>query len=173
MPEIDALLINDHYRIKHMFRGFTRWTGDLVAAHAIGAEITAHMAVEEDCLLPVVRTRLDNRLAEDIEEDHELMRELVEKLSNMKPESKGVKPTVFRLQNLFLRHIEHVEHQVFPGIKPYRQDIFDAGMKAVTRSRELLSNKNAPKMLTVLTTSNTGWGRNSAGRGNALANMGW
>jgi len=62
VPNIDAMLINDHMRIKRMFRGFTRWTGDHDLAMAIGYELTAHAAIEEEILYPFLR-QVDARLA--------------------------------------------------------------------------------------------------------------
>ncbi|MBW3649609.1 MAG: hemerythrin domain-containing protein [Actinobacteria bacterium] len=171
MPNIDAMLINDHMRIKRMFRGFTRWTGDHDLAMAIGYELTAHATIEEEILYPFLR-QVDARLADHAEEEHAEVKALITRLQEMDPESKSLRPTVLRLKFDVEAHVEEEEHKVFPLLAPYKQELFDMGRQMVTRQQELLQNRDAPKALTKLATSNTGWGRNSSGRLD-VANAGW
>lgn len=171
MPNIDHMLINDHMRIKRMFRGFTRWTGDLDLALAIGYDLTAHATIEEEILYPFLR-EVDARLADHAEEEHAEVKELIAKLQEMEPDSKWLRPTVLRLKFNVEAHVEEEEGKIFPMLAPYKQELFDMGIQMVTRQQELLQNRDAPKELSKLSTSNTGWGRNSSGRRD-VANAGW
>ncbi len=171
MPNIDAMLINDHMRIKRMFRGFTRWTGDHDLAMAIGYELTAHAAIEEEILYPFLR-QVDARLADHAEEEHAEAKALIARLEEMDPDSKSLRPTVLRLKFNVEEHVEEEEHKIFPLLSPYKQELFDMGRQMTTRTQELLTNRDAPKALAKLSTSNTGWGRNSGGRKD-MANTGW
>lgn len=165
------MLINDHMRIKRMFRGFTRWTGDHDLAMAISYELTAHAAIEEEILYPFLR-QVDARLADHAEEEHAEVKALIAKLEDMDPDSKSLRPTVLRLKFNVDEHVEEEERKIFPLLLPYKQELFDMGRQMTTRTQELLVNRNAPKALTRLATSNTGWGRTSSSRSD-MANAGW
>lgn len=171
MPNIDHMLINDHMRIKRMFRGFTRWTGDHDLALAIGYDLTVHATIEEEILYPFLR-QVDARLADHAEEEHGEVKSLITKLQEMEPDSKWLRPTVLRLKFNVESHVDEEEEKVFPLLRPYKQELFDMGIQMVTRQQELMQNRNAPKQLSKLSTSNTGWGRNSSGRRD-VANAGW
>ncbi len=172
MPNIDHMLINDHMRIKRMFRGFTRWTGDLDLALAIAYDLTAHATIEEEILYPFLQ-QVDARLAEQAEEEHAEAKELIAKLQEMEPESKALRPTVLRLKFAVESHVDEEEGKIFPALAPYKQELFDLGIQMVTRQQQLLQERgDTPKQLAQLSTTNTGWGRNSSGRKD-VANTGW
>lgn len=172
MPNIDHMLINDHMRIKRMFRGFTRWTGDHDLALAIAYDLTVHATIEEEILYPFLQ-QVDARLAEQADEEHDQAKELIAKLQDMEPDSKALRPTVLRLKFTVESHVDEEEAKVFPALAPYKQELFDMGIQMVTRQQELMQERgDAPKQLTKLATTNTGWGRTGAGRRD-VANTGW
>ena len=172
VPNIDHMLINDHMRIKRMFRGFTRWTGDLDLALAIAYDLTAHATIEEEILYPFLQ-QVDARLAEQAEEEHGEAKALIAKHQEMEPDSKSLRPTVLRLKFAVESHVDEEEGKIFPALTPYKLELLDRGMQVVSWQQWLLQVRgDTPKKLTKMVTTITGVGRTGCGRRD-VGNTGW
>ena len=171
MPNVIHNLVNDHMRVRKMLQRFGRYTGDLNLALQICDELTMHAKIEEELVYPLVRDKLDARLADESEEDHEEMKHIIAQIQDLEPGDEKLQLLIHRLKAELERHAQREEREIFPELDRFHDDMFEAGRQAYARTQSLLQERSGPppKPLQV---ANSGWGNPDGGRRD-VANPGW
>lgn len=121
--EVLGLLIEDHKRMKKVFRAFERMDREarpdeaqaLVRATCVALMI--HASLEEEVFYPAARECIDEEsLIEEAEVEHASARSLIEQLLQLDPQDPKYAASFTVLGEYTLHHIKEEEKEIFPQL---------------------------------------------------------
>ena len=144
-PDAIALLIDDHQKVKKMFKDYEelkKADGNDAAKTALVEEIcealTMHMQVEEEMFYPAVRAAIDDDdLMDESDVEHAEAKELISQLEEMKPGDDHYDAKVKVLGENIDHHVEDEEDEMFPEAKKSKIDLARLGEQIVQRKKVL------------------------------------
>lgn len=175
MADITKVLIDDHLRVKRLLTNYEQSPWRLDLALAVCDEITMHTTIEEEIFYPALRDAVDGRLADESEDEHAQVAEIIAAVEDMDPGDPTLERTMRMLRSALTDHMRKEENVVFPKANvDLANELLDMGREAFARRQELMgarvSDSDARPSLS-MGTANVGW----RGRGikSATANLGW
>ena len=171
MSDITKVLRDDHARIKRLFLRANQATEDLDIALDVCDELTIHATIEEEIAYPALR-ELNSGLADESEDDHESVKELIAEIEDLDPDDPAMRSLMVQLQKAVTRHWEKEETVVFAVLeKGYPDMLYEMGNQAFAMRQELLGAR-PPRRTTMKTgTANVGWAAKR--RQSSTSNMGF
>ena len=143
-PEAIAMLIEDHQKVQKMFKTFER-TEDQEQQEQLATqicnELTVHTQLEEQVLYPAAREVLDEEEADLVEEatvEHNVAKELIEKIKQSRPHDEEYCALVTVLGEYVNHHIEEEQKELFPQLKKSEIDFDALGEEMLQKKQELM-----------------------------------
>lgn len=174
MAVITKVLMDDHQRLRRMFRGFG-W-GSFDQAMGICDELIIHTTIEEELVYPTVRDEIDDHLADQAEDEHEQAKQLMTQIWELQRDDPALINMMRKLQDAVFKHLDMEEKVMFPKLDQQpSDDIYELGRQAFALRQELLAVKPNRGSYQMGLTANTGWGKGAnTGRNRSYtANLGW
>ncbi len=142
-----ALLMEDHKKVKKMFKDFEKLKEDgddgekseLVAQ--ICQELIVHTTVEEEIFYPAAREALsedDEDLLDEADVEHAGAKELIAQLQGMEPGDDHYDAKVTVLGEYIDHHVKEEEGEMFPKLKKAKLDTASLGTSMAERKQELM-----------------------------------
>ena len=139
------LLMDDHKKVKKMFKEFERIKDQDGAAEEKSAlvqqicmELTIHTKVEEEIFYPVVRESIDEEdLMDEADVEHAGAKALIQQLEDMKPEDDHYDAKVTVLGEYIDHHVKEEHEEMFPKAKKAKVDMVELGARIEERKAEL------------------------------------
>jgi hemerythrin-like domain-containing protein len=176
MADITKVLLDDHLRLKRLLTTYEQSPWRLDLALAVCDELNMHSTIEEEIFYPAVRDVVDGRLADESEDEHAQISEIIAAVEDMEPGDPALERTMRMLRAALTSHIDKEEKVVFPKADVELSDeLRDMGREAFARRQELMAARNDEGWLPkhgVPGMANTGW-RGMGKVKSASANMGW
>lgn len=170
MSDITKVLRDDHARMKRLFLRASQAPEDLDIALDACDEVTIHSTIEEELVYPILR-ELDPRLADESEDEHEEVKELIAEIEDLDPDDPSVRQMMIQLKKAVIVHAEKEENTVFPVIEQGIPDqLLEIGSQAFAMRQELLGARPPRSSQMKAQTANRGWGNR---RRSATTNMGF
>lgn len=143
MSEALKVLIDDHHKVRDMFKQFAGGTDHAVALK-ICQELTIHALLEEEIVYPVLRRDVDPDLAEEAEEEHDEMKQLIVQVQSMEPGDPELPMVMTRLERTLEHHVQEEETEAFPKLEEVTsEDLHELGNELFRRRQELLAAAEA------------------------------
>ncbi|HSH23838.1 MAG: hemerythrin domain-containing protein [Actinomycetota bacterium] len=172
MSDITKVLLDDHARVKRLFLRTAQGTEDYEAALDVCDELVIHATIEEELVYPALR-EVNPHAADESEEEHEEVKELIAEIQDLDPDDPALRSMVLQLKRAFMRHVEKEEEVVFPQIdQAFPDQLLEMGSQAFAMRQELLAERQPRLDKMKSLTANTGWGANRRRR-SASGNMGF
>jgi len=116
-----TLMKKDHKNVKGLFKKIIK-AGDpdeqADLFKELKNELDAHAYMEENAFYPAMKEQQETHdLALESYEEHHMMKELLEELSELSPESEEWMPKMKVLQENMEHHIQEEEEEMFPKAK--------------------------------------------------------
>lgn len=175
MAEITKVLIDDHLRVKRLINSYEANPGRADIALQICDELRMHATVEEEIFYPALRDAVDERAADELEDEHAQVDELIAEIEEMEPGDPRLDRAIRVLKTAFLAHAEKEERQIFPKANTAMAvDLLDMGREAFARRQELLAERmeDSGYRRDLVGMANTGWRGRPHLKG-GTANTGW
>jgi len=176
MADITKVLIDDHLKVKRLMTTYEQSPWRLDLALAVCDELTMHSTIEEEIFYPALRDAVDGRLADESEDEHAQLAEIVAAIEDMDPGDAGLERTMRMLRAAFTDHIQKEENVLFPKANvELANELLDMGREAFARRQELMGARQGETWLPkhgVPGMANTGW-RGMSKVKSATANLGW
>ena len=148
--ELDAieLLEDDHRKVEDLFKQFEKLKDDDEEAAALVIEaacaaLKIHDAIETEIFYPAIREEADGELEDVLDEadvEHEGVRQLIEKLSEMEPDDAKRKANFTVLMEYVKHHVEEEEKEMFPKVEKLKElDLEALGAEMTERKAELMT----------------------------------
>lgn len=115
MPSAVDLLEQDHRRVEMLFSEFEQ-TGDESIALQICQELEVHATLEESIVYPVLRSQVDESLAQEAQQEHNEAKELIRKIKGGLSGA-ALTQTVQKLKGSVEHHVQEEENEVFPKMQ--------------------------------------------------------
>lgn len=137
-----AMLRSDHRRVEKLFQEFEE--ADARRKNGIASqtveELTVHAALEEEILYPALEAELDDpKPVECAEEEHGLMKKLLEDLAGMTASSPHFEAKYKVLQEIVRHHVREEESQILPAADSSELDLDALGDEMRDRKKELVA----------------------------------
>jgi hemerythrin superfamily protein len=140
------LLETYHQHVKDLFRKYedlpeNGFDKKAELSKEIFQELMVHTTIEEEIFYPEIKEKvqkLDELVTEGFEEHH-VVEMLMEELKGMKPQDEAFDPKLKVLMENVRHHIGEEEKQMFPGLKPMRDELDELGDRMAQRKSELKS----------------------------------
>jgi hemerythrin superfamily protein len=167
MAHITKDLWDQHRKIEALFQRLTHGTGAFYATIHQGAEsgvlpylineIELHSAIEEEVLYPAL-AEIDERLANESQQDHDEVRDLIDAIQDTEPGDPALAKLVRRLEKKMMAHARREEQNIFPIVKQrlYHEG-FEMGRQAFAVRQELLGARGSTKPPAQLGWPGAGW----------------
>ncbi len=140
MSEALKVLVDDHHRVRDLFKQFAGGT-DHELALKICNELTVHATLEEEIIYPVLRRDVDPSLAEEAEEEHDEAKELIMQVQAMEPGDPQLPMVMTRLERTIEQHVEEEENEAFPKLEQQTtEDLYELGNELFRRRQELMTS---------------------------------
>lgn len=140
MSEALKVLIDDHHRVRDLFKQFGGGT-DLELALKICHELTVHATLEEEIIYPVLRRDVDPGLAEEAEEEHGEAKELITQIQALEPGDPDLPRLMTRLERSVEHHVQEEETEAFPKLEEQTsEDLYELGNELFRRRQELMTS---------------------------------
>lgn len=168
MAELPMVLYQDHQRLERLFARWHQSPGpDLVTG--ICDELDVALTTAEELAFPLI-SGLNTQLAQNMENEHQRVRDLAAEVSEIEPGDPAIGPAMKRLERNVLVHINHVERDVLPLLRKnvHRGELHDLGRNAFTLRQEMLAQLDFRPRLQPLGMPGNGWGS-----GRLSLNAGW
>jgi len=174
MADITKVLIDDHQRVKRLLTSYEQSPWRLDLALAVCEELTVHSTIEEEIFYPALRDAVDEKLADDSEDEHAEIAEIAAAVEDMEPGDPDLERTMRMLRAALTRHLDKEENVIFPKANlALKADMIDLGRLAFARRQEFMLAKagaaGGPSLS--MGTANVGW--RTRGIKSATANLGW
>lgn len=145
-PDAIAMLMDDHRKVKSLFRRFEKLKDQDISAAEKSAvveqvcnELLIHATIEEEIFYPAVRDAIDDDdLMDEAEVEHASAHELIEQLKAMQPEDEQYDAKMIVLGEQIDHHIKEEEGNMFPQIKKSGLDTADLGAEMKERRQSLM-----------------------------------
>jgi iron-sulfur cluster repair protein YtfE (RIC family) len=139
VSEALKVLIDDHHKVRDLFKQFGGGT-DHALALKICQELTMHAMLEEEIVYPVLRRDVDADLAEEAEDEHDEMKQLIMQVQAMESGDPQLPIVMERLQRTLEHHVEEEETEAFPKLEEATsEDLYAMGNELFRRRQELMS----------------------------------
>lgn len=139
MSEALKVLIDDHHKVRDLFKQFAGGT-DHALALKICQELTMHATLEEEIVYPVLRRDVDPGLAEEAEEEHDEAKKLIMQIEAMEPGDPELPAVMTRLERTVEHHVEEEESEAFPKLEEQTtEDLYELGNELFRRRQELMT----------------------------------
>lgn len=137
MPNVLDLLNHDHREVEQLFARFGAAHDHRIALQ-ICQELTVHTQVEEEIVYPVLE-RLDRRLEQEAEAEHDEAKELIARIEAMEADDPQLAPTVMRLKAAVQHHVDEEESEAWPKMRSAAGNrLDDLGRQVEERKQRLL-----------------------------------
>jgi iron-sulfur cluster repair protein YtfE (RIC family) len=114
MPNAINLLEQDHRKVEKLFTQFEQ-TGDQGIALEICQELEVHTTLEEEIVYPVLRAKVDRKMAAEAQQEHDEADQLIKKIK--KASGAQLQQLVGKLKEAVEHHVEEEETEVFPKMQ--------------------------------------------------------
>ena len=115
MPDVFALLEQDHRTVKSLFDQFAQ-SGDPETALAICEELTIHALLEEELVYPVLATKVQGQMAQEARREHDEAKSIISQIESGIGRGEDVSALVQQLQQDVRHHVQEEEQEVFPKL---------------------------------------------------------
>lgn len=138
MSEALKVLIDDHHKVRDLFKQFAGGTDHAIALK-ICQELTMHAILEEEIVYPVLRRDVDPALVEEAEEEHDEAKKLIMQVEAMEPGDPELPALMTRLERTVEHHVEEEESEAFPKLEEQTsEDLYELGNELFRRRQELM-----------------------------------
>lgn len=139
MSEALKVLIDDHHKVRDLFKQFAHGTDHAVALK-ICQELTIHALLEEEIVYPVLRRDVDGDLAKEAEEEHDEMKTLIAQVQALESGDPELPMLMTRLERMLEHHVQEEESEAFPKLEESTdEDLYEMGNKLFRRRQELMA----------------------------------
>lgn len=154
MEGMDALSIlsEDHKYVQSLFKEFTgnKENEDVQAKRelvkVICAELKIHAQIEEELFYPAAREAIsDDELLDEAAVEHASAKDIMAKLSLMKPDNELYDAKVVVLGEYVNHHIEEEQNKLFPKLQEAEIDLYALGQKLLERKQQLIDELGLPQ----------------------------
>src|SRR5690606_3777700 len=139
-----ALLIDDHKKVKKLFKEFEKRAkaddiaGKMEVAQQICDELTIHTMIEEEVFYPAARQLLkDEDMFNEAEVEHASAKDLIAQIEEMDGDDPMYDATVKVLSEYIDHHVEEEEKEMFPQVRKTRLDLEAVCVQLMERKEEL------------------------------------
>jgi iron-sulfur cluster repair protein YtfE (RIC family) len=137
MPDVFALLMDDHRTVERLFSQFEQ-SQDPAVAVQICDELTVHAMLEEELVYPILGTKVGTGLAQEARHEHQEAKQLVSQIEAGINAGNDVSALVQQLKESVNHHVEEEEQELFPKMQAAVPGIVDQlGEDIVDRKEEL------------------------------------
>lgn len=138
MSEALKVLVDDHHKVRDLFKQFGA-SVDHELALKICQDLTVHATLEEEVVYPVLRRDVDPSLAEEAENEHNEMKQLIMQVQAMEPGDPELPMVMTRLERNLEHHMQEEESEAFPKLEEQTsEDLYEMGNELFRRRQELL-----------------------------------
>ncbi|MFP5319900.1 MAG: hemerythrin domain-containing protein [Acidimicrobiia bacterium] len=116
MPDVFALLMDDHRTVEGLFSQFEQ-SQDPGVAMQICDELTVHSLLEEELVYPIVATKLGTGLANEARHEHQEAKQLVSQIEAGVAAGNDVSGLVQQLKESVDHHVQEEESELFPKMQ--------------------------------------------------------
>jgi hemerythrin-like domain-containing protein len=142
-PEAIAMLIEDHQKVQKLFRQFEKAESEnqkSEIAELACNELTVHAELEEQVFYPAVREAIEQTdLLDEAEVEHNVAKELIEKLKGMDSADEEYAATFTVLGEYVNHHIEEEQNELFPKVKKADIDLEALAGEMMEKKQELMA----------------------------------
>lgn len=149
--EAMSMLMEDHKKVKKMFKDFeklsksedasTRDKAEL--AKQICMELKVHTSLEEEIFYPAVREAIeDSDVLDEAEVEHDCAKSLISQIEHCEPTEQHYDAMVTVLGEYVAHHIEEEEGEMFPKVKKSKLDTAALGEQMASRKQELMEQES-------------------------------
>ncbi|HUR18231.1 MAG TPA: hemerythrin domain-containing protein [Acidimicrobiales bacterium] len=174
MADITKVLVDDHLRAKRLLTNYEQSPWRLDLALEVCDELKMHSIIEEEIFYPAVRDAVDGRLADESQDEHAQVEEIIAAIEDMDPGDPDLERTMRMLRAALTRHMDREENVMFPKANvELANELLDMGREAFARRQELMNARAGGEVAPSLSmgTANVGW--RTRGIKSATANLGW
>lgn len=150
--EVFSMLMEDHKRVKKIFRDFERMDihEDADRCESMVKEacsmLELHTTLEEELFYPEARSCLgDESIVDEAEVEHEVAKQLIQQLKNADPEDEKFAATFTVLGEYVKHHIKEEESELFPQLNRAKLD-WQHLQEQMQEHRQDLMQKMMPEM---------------------------
>lgn len=137
MPDVFALLMDDHRTVEGLFTQFEQ-SPDAAVATRICDELTVHAMLEEELVYPILATKVGTGLASEARHEHQQAKQLVSQIEAGLNAGNDVSALVQQLKESVNHHVEEEEHELFPKMQEAVPGVVDQlGHDVIARKEEL------------------------------------
>lgn len=152
LPDVTALLTQDHAQVMNWFDAYARTTDRLIKANVarlICASLKAHASAEEIILYPYARVSTgDDTLIDRSFEEHGRIKDLVAAIELADPAGPEMDELIERLASEVRLHVVEEEGRMFPEVRESGADLYALGSALAARRAELMAadmGKSTPR----------------------------
>lgn len=116
MPDVFALLMDDHRTVEGLFSQFEQ-SQDPGVAMQICDELTVHALVEEELVYPILATKVGTGLASEARHEHQEAKQLVSQIEAGVSAGNDVSDLVRQLKESVNHHVQEEENELFPKMQ--------------------------------------------------------
>lgn len=174
MADITKVLVDDHLKVKSLLTAYEQSPWRLDLALNVCDEFKMHTTIEEEIFYPAVRDAVDSRMADESEDEHAQVEEIIAAIEDMDPGDPALERTMRMLRAALTKHMEKEEKVIFPKANvALANELLDMGREAFARRQELMGARVSGDVSPSLSmgTANVGW--RTRGIKSATANLGW
>lgn len=140
-PEAITMLIQDHQKVQKLFKQFEKTEREDERSRIVEeacADLTVHTQLEEQIFYPAVRRALEEAdLIDEAEVEHDVAKELIEKLKGMQSGNGEFSATFTVLSEYVLHHVEEEQNELFPAARKTDLDFDALAEEMKQRKKEL------------------------------------
>jgi hemerythrin-like domain-containing protein len=143
-PDAIDLLIDDHKRIKKLFKEFDKAAkkdnpiGKVEIALQLCEELSTHAMVERDLFYPAMHELFaDDHLLKEAEVERESASELIAQILSMSGDELLYDATVTVLRDHIERHVAEEENEILPKARKSKLDLHKLAKAMQERKREM------------------------------------
>ena len=142
MPTATELIRDDHREVEALFARFEE-SGEPAIAEKICAELTAHTECEEQLVYPSLK-RLDFRLEQEGEREHEEAKRLIEQIEGCLDDPWSLRHLMGKLKAAVMHHVEEEEREALPKLDATMgAEMERIGPRFEERKRQLLGQSTS------------------------------
>ena len=139
--EVGRMLREDHRNVKQLFDQFEAARDKRkkaeIATHAM-RELQIHTTLEEEIVYPVLRDA-DEDMYQEAQEEHHVVKMLIEELHDMSPEEENFEAKFTVLSENVKHHIKEEEGEMLPALENSDFDDEEMSQQMAARKEELMA----------------------------------
>jgi len=146
--EAMGLLMDDHKKVKKMFKDFEKLSSSekpskrekAELAKMICQELKIHTTIEEEIFYPAVRQAIDaSDIMDEADVEHNSAKTLIGQIESCEPSDDHYDAMVIVLGEYVNHHVEEEEKEMFAKIRKSKLDTVSLGEEMLARKEELMS----------------------------------